>query len=143
MKKLMFTSLVLYSLSTAWAAPNLELVAMKRNEPTLATIKINKGTHAFYKIDFHFMITDGAKEFKSHASTKGAYHPFFDKSYIINRPDSVPIGNIVKAEAKLIVQSCPTKEFQSCAVVKEEYLHLDIVDKQIVGIIPNQIDVTL
>lgn len=142
MKKIIALILTLCSVSTAFAAPNLVLNGF-RPKNILGTIKITKGTNAFYKMDLYFQVSDESQEFKSHTESKAAYHPFFDKTYIVNESTATPIGKIVKAEAKLIVQSCSTKEFTNCSIVKQEYLNLEITDSDITGIIPNQIDVTL
>ncbi|MBP6918956.1 MAG: hypothetical protein KBB94_08575 [Legionellaceae bacterium] len=142
MKKISTLFLALFSVSTAFAAPNLVLKPFNQNN-SLGTIKIIKGTNAFYKIDLYFMVADESNEFESHIETQGAYHPFLDKRYIVNQPTSTPIGKIIRSEAKLIVQSCSTKSFTECSVVKQEYLNLDVNESDITGIIPNQIEVTL
>ncbi len=143
MKKLIIMFLGMFHVGMVWAIPTLEFRAFKGAEPVLGTIKVVKGTNAYYKMDLYLTITDGSLEYKSHIDSKSAYHPFLDKTYIVSRLNPAPMGAIVKAEAQLIIQSCLTKEFQSCSVVKQEYLNLDIADNKIVGIIPNQIDVTL
>lgn len=141
MKKI-FLTLSLLGLSTAWAAPNLVIKPFNQGN-SLAVVKIAKGMNSFYKMDLYFSVSDGDHKFSSHSETKAAFHPFFDKSYIVNQPSATPVGDIVKTEAKLIVQSCTNKDFDSCTIVKEEYLNIEIVDNDIKAITPKHIDVIL
>lgn len=142
MKKITLLLLSVLVCSNVWAAPSLTIKAFKQGH-VLATIRVTKSMNAFYKTDLYFTLQDNEHEFSSHGESKAIYHPFFANSYIVNEPTSTPINSIVKAEAKLIIQSCTSKECDSCSIVKEEYLNLDIVDNDIKAITPNIIDVVI
>lgn len=142
MKKILLILLSGLVCSNVWAAPSLTIKAFRQGN-VLATIMVTKSMNAFYKTDLYFTLQDNEHEFSTHTSSTAAYHPFFANAYILNAPTNTPINTIVKAEAKLIIQSCTSKEFDSCTIVKEEYLNLEIADNDIKAITPNIIDVVI
>ena len=144
MKKIILAIFCFSGVSLASASSLLSLSPYP-SDVVLGTIKLNHAgsTSAFYKIDLHFIISDGVYQTTSHSTMKGGYSNYSNKSYIVDKQSETNIKNIIAVKANLIIQTCTDNSFTSCAIVKQQDLNIDYSGDLITSIAPNSFDVTI
>ena len=145
-KKFIFAvlGLSIASMASATTSSNLKLMPFNSGK-VLGTVNLNHfgSTPGYFKIVFKFSKTDGHTTRSINSKTTGVYNKFFAKNYIVDEPNDSTMGNITSANASISIETCTDKTFNSCSIVKEQEITIDLNANTITSISPNKLDVTI